>query len=104
LTKDAGAEELVQAILTVHAGKRYLQAVLGPVLAARTQGNELTARELDVLRLMAKGWSNRDIGNQLQIAEKTVKIHVSRVLDKLGVSDRTQAAIVAIERGIVHLG
>lgn len=103
LTKDASGDELVTAIRTVHAGKRYLPAPLGVLLAGRIRGNELTDRELDVLRLLARGMSNRDIGERLHIAEKTVKIHVSRVLDKLGVEDRTQAAIAAVQRGIVHL-
>jgi DNA-binding NarL/FixJ family response regulator len=103
LTKDACGEELVNAIQTVHAGKRYLPAALGVLLAGRLRGNELTDRELDVLRLLARGMSNREIGERLHIAEKTVKIHVSRVLDKLGVGDRTQAAIAAVQRGIVHL-
>jgi DNA-binding NarL/FixJ family response regulator len=103
LTKDAGGEELVRAILAVYAGKRYLPAALGALLAGRVGGDELTDRELDVLRLLAQGLSNRDIGGRLRIAEKTVKIHVSRVLDKLGVADRTQAAMAAVQRGIVHL-
>lgn len=103
LTKDAGGDELVRAILSVHAGKRYLPAALGALLAGRMRGDELTDRELDVLRLLAQGFSNREIGNRLKIAEKTVKIHVSRVLDKLGVEDRTQAAMTAVQRGIVHL-
>lgn len=103
LTKDASGEELVGAILAVHAGRQYLPAALGILLAGRIRGNELTDRELDVLRLLARGMSNREIGERLHIAEKTVKIHVSRVLDKLGVEDRTQAAIAAVQRGIVHL-
>ena len=103
LTKDAEGDELVRAILAVHAGKRYLPASLGALLAGRMRGDELTDRELDVLRLLAQGFSNREIGDRLRIAEKTVKIHVSRVLDKLGVADRTQAAMTAVQRGIVHL-
>ena len=103
LTKDAEGEELVRAILAVHAGKRYLPAALGALLAGRVGGDALTDRELDVLRLMAQGFSNREIGGRLHIAEKTVKIHVSHVLDKLGVTDRTQAAMSAVQRGIVHL-
>ncbi len=103
LTKDASGDELVNAIRAVHAGKQYLPAALGVLLAGRIRGNELTDRELDVLRLLARGMSNREVGERLHIAEKTVKIHVSRVLDKLGVEDRTQAAIAAVQRGIVHL-
>ena len=103
LTKDAEGDELVQAILSVRSGRRYLPPNLGTLLAGRMGVDELTNRELDVLRLLAQGFSNREIGYRLQIAEKTVKIHVSRVLDKLGVADRTQAAMAAVQRGIVHL-
>ena len=103
LTKDAEGDELVQAILSVRSGRRYLPPNVGTLLAGRMGGDELTNRDLDVLRLLAQGFSNREIGYRLQIAEKTVKIHVSRVLDKLGVADRTQAAMAAVQRGIVHL-
>jgi two-component system, NarL family, response regulator len=64
---------------------------------------ELSSRELDVLRLMAQGMSNLDIGTALNVGESTVKSHVNRILSKLGVNDRTQAVIVAIKRGIVSL-
>jgi DNA-binding NarL/FixJ family response regulator len=103
LTKDAGAEELVRAILSVRAGQRYVPASIGALLAARVHGSELTGREVDVLRLMAKGYSNREIAERLRIAENTVRIHVSHILDKLAVADRTQAVVLAIQRGLVHL-
>jgi DNA-binding NarL/FixJ family response regulator len=103
LTKDAGAEELVNAILNVRAGRRYVSKSVGALLAERLPGSELTERELDVLRMLVKGASNREIGQQLGIAENTVRIHMGRILDKLGVADRTQAALVAIQRGLVHV-
>jgi DNA-binding NarL/FixJ family response regulator len=103
LTKDAAGEELVQAIQAVHRGKRYLPAAVGSLLAERTPGTELTERESGVLRLLAEGRSNREIAEALGIAENTTRIHVSRILDKLGASDRTQAVVLAIQRGIVHL-
>lgn len=103
LTKDAGADLLVQAVLSVHAGKRFVPPPIGALLAERVPGLELTSRELDVLRLLAKGRSNREVGEQLGIAENTVRIHVSRILDKLGVTDRTQAVLLAIQRGLVHV-
>jgi len=103
LTKDASAEVLVNAILAVHAGKRYVPPLVGVLLADRLPGGELTDREAEVLRLLARGCSNKEIGEELRIAENTVRIHVSRVLDKLGVSDRTQAVLLAIQRGLVHL-
>ncbi len=103
LTKDAGAEELIGAILSVHAGKRFVSKSVGAMLAGRMPGSELTERELDVLRLLAAGCSNREIGHRLGISENTVRIHMGRVLDKLGVADRTQAVLTALQRGLVHV-
>ena len=103
LTKDAGADELVKAILSVRAGRRYVPPSIGNLLASRTPGSELTGRELDVLRLLGKGQSNKEIGEHLGITENTVRIHVGRILDKLAASDRTQAVLLAIQRGIIHM-
>jgi len=103
LTKDAGADLLVEAILSVSAGKRLVPPSIGALLAERVPGSELTARERDVLQLLAKGRSNREVGEALNISENTVRIHVSRILDKLGVTDRTQAVLLAIQRGLVHV-
>lgn len=103
LLKDICKEELIQAILAVHNGKRYLSSAVGTRLAERVPGSELTGRELDVLRLLAQGFSNRSIADALKISENTARIHVGRILDKLGVVDRTQAVIAAIQRGIVHV-
>lgn len=103
LTKDAGGEELVRAIQAVAQGKRYLPASVGATLAERVPESDLTDRETDVLLLLSKGCSNREIGARLNISENTTRIHVSRILDKLGVVDRTQAVLVAIQRGLVHL-
>ncbi len=103
LTKDAGADDLVNAILAVHRGRRYLPPELSGLLENRAAADELTARELEVLELLSQGMSNRDIGDRLGIAEKTVRIHMTHILDKLGVEDRTQAVLTAIQRGLVHL-
>ena len=103
LTKDASAEELVSAILSVRNRRRYIPVSVSALLAQRLPGSELTDRELDVLRLLAKGHSNRETGELLGIAENTVRIHVSHILDKLGVADRTQAVVLAIQRGLVHM-
>lgn len=103
LLKDSSADDLLTAIQTVQAGKRYLPPVICGLLSERLSASELTDREMDVLRLITQGLSNREIADRLHIAEKTAKIHVSHLLDKLGVVDRTQAAITAIQRGIVHL-
>lgn len=102
LTKDAGGEELIMAIRAARRGERYLPKPLARLLSERMAAEKLTPRELEVLELLAEGLSNKEIGGRLGIAEKTVRIHVSRVLDKLGVADRTQAVITAFQRGIVH--
>ena len=102
LTKDASGEELIQAILAVSHGKRYLPQGVGATLASRVL-DELTGRETEVLQLLARGCSNREIADRLHISENTARIHVSRILDKLQVDDRTQAVLVAIQRGLVHL-
>jgi DNA-binding NarL/FixJ family response regulator len=102
LNKNASGEELVEAIVTVHKGLRYLPPTARDRLAERTSLVELTPREHEVLTCITRGQSNRDIAQQLRIAEKTVRIHVSSVLDKMDVRDRTQAAICAIQRGLVH--
>jgi len=102
LTKDASGQELISAILTVHQGVRYLPRAVRDRLAERMPCAELTPREHEVLNLISSGCSNREIAENLHIAEKTVRIHVSSVLEKLGARDRTQAAIYAIQRGFVH--
>jgi DNA-binding NarL/FixJ family response regulator len=103
MLKDASGEVLLEAIRTVHKGKRFVPANIGARLSERLPFSDLTHRELEVLRLIVKGRSNQEIADALAIAEKTVRIHVSNVLSKLGVSDRTQAAVTALQRGIVHL-
>ena len=103
LTKDTSGQELVTAILNAHQGMRYLPRSVRDTLAERIPCTELTPREQQVLSLIAHGNSNREIASNLQIAEKTVRIHVSSLLAKLGARDRTQAAIYAIQRGFVHL-
>lgn len=103
LTKDASAEELIAAILSVRKRRRYIPPLVSALLSERLPGTELTDRELDVLKLLVKGCSNREVGEGLSIAENTVRIHVSRILDKLGAADRTQAVLLAIQRGLVHV-
>lgn len=104
LTKDAGADELIAAIRAVHQGRQYLPEALSHLLEHRHPDDELTARELDVLTALASGMSNRDIADRLGIAEKTVRLHLTHVFQKLGVADRTQAVLEANRRGLVHLG
>ena len=103
LTKDASGQELIDAITTVHRDFRYLPRTALDRLAERTSATDLTPRETEVLTCITQGRSNREIAEQLHISEKTVRIHVSAVLEKMGARDRTQAAIFALQRGLVHL-
>ena len=101
--KDAEPDELLAAIRAVHNGQKYIPPAVGAKLAERIGSPELSERELEVLRLMARGKSNLEISTALSIAEGTVKFHVKNILSKLGVGDRTQAMIVALKRGIITL-
>jgi len=103
ILKNVIREELLRAIRDVFEGRRYLDATVAPLLAARMSHRSLTVRELEVLRMVAKGLGNKEIASSLNIAEVTVKLHVSHVLEKLGVKDRTEAATVAVKRGIISL-
>jgi len=103
LLKDVFFEDLEDAIRKVHAGSRRIPAVVAERLAERMSGSDLTGRELEVLQQIVAGKSNKEIGAQLNISEATVKSHINNILSKLGVSDRTQAATTALQRGIVHL-
>jgi two-component system, NarL family, response regulator LiaR len=109
LLKDVHPQELAEAVRRVHAG----EAPLAPAAVARlvrevagepSAAVALTRRELEVLRLIARGLPNKVIAQQLGIAEKTVKSHVSNILAKLGVTDRTQAALYAVREGLAELG
>jgi two-component system NarL family response regulator len=103
LLKNVSAAELVQAIKTVRSGERYLPAAVAQRLAERNAGADLTVRELDVLKLMVKGLSNREIGRLLGFSENTAKFHIKSILLKLDASDRTEAATAALQRGYLHL-
>jgi two-component system NarL family response regulator len=103
LMKDILHDELLKAIRAVHEGQTYLPASVAAALAAQMPRPDLSARELQVLELIVAGLANKQIAYTLNIAEYTVKNHVKNILDKLAVQDRTQAATVAIQRGIIHL-
>ena len=103
ILKGMSHNELVNAIRTVHSGLKYIPASVSKSLAERPPHSELSARELEVLELIVKGRSNREIGEALGISEATVKWHVNIILSRLNVSDRTQATVAALQRGIVHL-
>lgn len=99
--KSAAREQLLEAIRQVCRGQRYVDPGVTPLLAARLSHRSLTGRELEVLRMVVDGLSNKEIAAALNIAEVTVKLHVSHVLDKLKVKDRTHAATEALKRGII---
>lgn len=103
ILKDTPRNELLDTIRAVHSGRRPIPKEVASRLAQRIPVSELTPREMDVLKLIVKGLSNKEIAAALQITEGTVKGHVNIILTKLGVSDRTQAATTALQRGILHL-
>ena len=103
LLKGMTSEELTATIRTVHAGKSHIPAAIAERLAERMGTEELTPREFDVLEQIVHGKSNKEIGTELEISEATVKTHINSLLSKLGVTDRTQAATAAIQRGLVTL-
>ncbi len=103
LLKGMTSEELITTIRAVHAGKSHIPPAIAQKLAERMGTEELTPREFDVLEQIVHGKSNKEIGTELEISEATVKTHINSLLGKLGVTDRTQAATAAIQRGIVPL-
>lgn len=96
-------DALIDALRRVHAGGRFLPRPVKQALASRNPNSDLSSRERQVLALLAGGKSNKDIAGELGITEATVKCHVSVILMRLNVSDRTQAVVVALQRGLVHL-
>jgi DNA-binding NarL/FixJ family response regulator len=103
LTKDVSGDEIINASLSVSRNLRYIPNKILNSLAERVPTASLTPRESEVLVCITRGFSNREIAEELNIAEKTVRIHVSSVLGKLGARDRTQATIYALQRGLVDL-
>ena len=94
-------EELLTTIHAVHSGKLHIPSAVAEKLAERLSGQELTPRELSVLERIVAGRANKEISSDLSISEATVKTHINSLLGKLGVADRTHAATVAIQRGLV---
>src|ERR1700761_5036054 len=103
LLKGMTVEELVSTIQAVHNGRTLISPAIAEKLAERMSTQALTNRELKVLERIVAGRANKEIASDLQISEATVKSHINSLLAKLGVSDRTHAATVALQRGIVHL-
>jgi len=102
LLKGMSSDELMAAIRAVHSGRSRIPSEVAERLAERMSRPSLTDRELDVLRQIVSGKSNKEIGQELAISEATVKTHINNILGKLGVTDRTQAVTTALQRGIVH--
>jgi two-component system NarL family response regulator len=101
--KGLTSKELVTAIRDVHRGRQVIPIELITRHKDRVRRKDLSQRELDVLRLLVDGYTNKEIAHKLELGEETVKAHLKGVFIKLGVADRTQAAIAAVRHGIVHL-
>ena len=102
VVKDMPLEQLLDAIRRVYAGEQFIPPEIARRMASRML-SQLSPRELEVLALIGKGKSNKEIATHLSLVEGTVKIHVTNILSKLGVADRTQAVLVAVKRGILQL-
>jgi len=96
-------QTLVEALQKVHAGRRFVPLPVERALASRLPDSDLSSREMEVLQLLMSGKKNREIANMLGITEATVKSHVSAILMRLNVNDRTEAVVTALRRGLVHL-
>lgn len=96
-------QTLVDAVHRVHRGERFLPPPVAKALASRMPNSDLSVREREVLSLLAGGKSNKDIASTLGITEATVKCHVSAILLRLNVNDRTEAVVTALHRGLIHL-
>lgn len=103
MLKSMPPQELIEAIRDVHAGRKKIPPALAAQLAEYVSEDDLTPREIEVLRLVAEGKRNRDIAEQLFIAEDTVKVHLKHLMEKLGAADRTQAVTIALRRGIIQI-
>ena len=101
--KEAVLDDLADVVRAVHKGERPISEDVERILATRSNYPRLTAREVEVLELIAQGLSNREVGKALGITEETIKVHVRNMMDKLNVQDRTEAVTLALRRGIIHL-
>ena len=101
LLKNMIRKELIEAIRAVHAGKKYIPPQIAAEVAEHYEADDLSAREIEVLRAVAEGKSNKIIADQLSITETTVKAHMKSILLKLGASDRTHAVVIATNRGFL---
>jgi DNA-binding NarL/FixJ family response regulator len=103
LLKDMPKHEILAAIRSVHGGRRHVPAEVAARLAEHLGEEDLTTRELDVLRLISDGHRNKQIADRLGIAETTVNFHIKNMVDKLGANDRTHAVTIAIRRGLLQI-
>lgn len=103
LLKDAPQADMIAAIKMVSCGKRYFPPHIAERLAERMMRTNLTGRELEVLQMLARGLTNKEIGRALEISGNTVRNHVNSIIEKLEVSDRTEAATTAIHRGLIEI-
>ena len=104
LLKDVAPSDLVACVRTVHEGGTWVSSTVASKLVARMTRVQITPQEMRVLRQVAEGKSNREIGETLFISEATVKIHLSHLFEKLGASSRTDAVAKAVERGLIRMG
>lgn len=102
LLKETPIPEILDAIRCVAAGRRYVTVAVGSRLAAQFDGDKLTDRQLDVVRLMSSGKANKEIADVLGVSEGTVKTHVKAIMEKLGAASRTEAVMVAEKRGLLR--
>lgn len=103
LSKNSKQSEMVEAIRAVYRGKRYFPPQIAERLTERMMRTDLTARESEVLQMLARGLTNREIGSALDISGNTVRNHVNSIIEKLEVADRTEAVAVAIQRGLIEM-
>lgn len=103
MLKTSAPRELLTGMRVIHSGRKHIPVEVATNLAQQVGAEQLSQREIDVLRELAEGHRNRDIGVHLSISEETVKGHVRSILDKLGAKDRTQAVSIGVRRGIIHL-
>src|SRR3712207_5394369 len=103
ILKSMSKNELLDVIRAVHAGKRHVSPEVAAALAEHLGEEELTDRELEVLRLIRDGYRNKQIAERLGIAETTVNFHVKNLMGKLGANDRTHAVTIALRRGLLQI-
>jgi DNA-binding NarL/FixJ family response regulator len=103
ILKSMQKDELLNVVRSVHAGRRHIPPAVAARLAEHLGDEDLTTRELDVLRLIRDGHRNKQIADQLAIAETTVNFHIKNLVDKLGANDRTHAVTIALRRGFLQI-